>query len=249
MDISAWLARFLNPSSCLFCGQSRSWLCPFCLSKIKKAPPACFGCGRKKSSAFCLDCAPAWALDGLIAYGFYADPVLRQLIKSYKYRFIRAAASPLSGLLAQAWQAQTPFLRPETLPVQIVAVPLAKRRQRWRGFNQSELLAKMLAKNLAWPLINGLKRGGRHHNQAELPLALRRANLKGAFYWDGPVPAERDLILVDDVATTGATLNQAARALKAAGAERVWGLVIARGGQLKASRWSANQDRDNNSSR
>ncbi|MDD5606052.1 MAG: hypothetical protein PHR51_01880 [Patescibacteria group bacterium] len=104
----------------------------------------------------------------------------------------------------------------------IVPVPLHPRRLVMRGYNQAELLASYLG-----DVHNVLKRTRRTLSQTGLSRARRVANVASAFVCVRPVASE--IVLVDDVATTGATLNECAKVLKDAGARRVWGLVVARG--------------------
>jgi ComF family protein len=109
-----------------------------------------------------------------------------------------------------------------------MAIPLHSSRERWRGFNQSLLLAKEIASVNPWPLSNGLKRKKSNHNQAGLKMSERRQNLTNTFYFKGQSLEGENILLIDDVVTSGQTLNQAAKALKKAGAESVWALVLAK---------------------
>ena len=114
-------------------------------------------------------------------------------------------------------------------PGGIVPVPLHPRRLAWRGFNQSLELARLLAADLGRPVLPGALRRIRDTTpQSQLPGARRRANIAGAFLADPAQVAGRSVLLVDDVMTTGATIDTAADALCAAGAARVDVLVVAR---------------------
>ena len=109
-------------------------------------------------------------------------------------------------------------------------IPLHITRQRQRGFNQSEVLAAIVAKYLELPLVKALKRIKKTKPQIDLPQELRAQNIKGAFLVEERVHAlkGKSVILVDDVYTTGATMKEAAKILKRAGAKEVTGLVIAK---------------------
>jgi predicted amidophosphoribosyltransferase len=109
----------------------------------------------------------------------------------------------------------------------VVAVPLSASRLRERGFDQARVLATALASGLALPLLPALTRVRATEAQSRLDLAARRRNLSEAFRARGPVPP-RQVVLVDDVITTGATVDAAARALRAAGARRVLVAAVAR---------------------
>jgi ComF family protein len=112
----------------------------------------------------------------------------------------------------------------------LVPVPLHSRRRRRRGYNQSQLLAEELARRL--PAIDHapgrLLRTRDTPSQVGLDRVQRRANVAGAFRWEGPSLAGRPVLLVDDVATTGATLQACAEALEAGGAGRVTAVTVAR---------------------
>ena len=109
----------------------------------------------------------------------------------------------------------------------IVPIPLSARRLRERGFNQSLLIAQELSNYFVQPLANLLKKSERRP-QSGLAGKKRQANIHGAFLWTGENLSGRKIILVDDVVTTGATLAEAAKVLKRAGAKKVIGLVFAR---------------------
>ena len=112
----------------------------------------------------------------------------------------------------------------------VVPVPLSRKRRRWRGFNQAELLARAVAQNYGLTLdSNNLIRIKHKKPQAKLNEIHRLANVKECFAWRGGDLNKKNIILVDDVVTTGATLNECAKVLKAAGAGQVWGLVVAKG--------------------
>jgi len=109
-------------------------------------------------------------------------------------------------------------------------VPLSKKRLKWRGFNQAEIIANILADNFKLEIdAKNLKRIKNTKPQAKLNERERRNNLADCFSWLGDKLNGRNIILVDDVATTGSTLNECAKVLKQAGASEVWGLVVANG--------------------
>jgi len=112
----------------------------------------------------------------------------------------------------------------------LVPVPLHIRRERWRGFNQSQLIAEKLSDKFGIEIdCHGLKRVKHGKAQAKLSKSERWENIKGSFFWEKESLSGRNIILIDDVVTTGATLNEAAKVLKENGAGEVWGLVVARG--------------------
>jgi ComF family protein len=141
-----------------------------------------------------------------------------------KYRGIRERATLLGDLVAEAIERRP--LEVEAL----VPVPLSTGRRRRRGFNQSELIASQLAERIERPVLGGgLVRTRETPPQVRRTAAERRENVAGAFACPDPeVVAGRRIGLVDDVMTTGATLDACAEILKMAGASRVYAIVVAR---------------------
>jgi ComF family protein len=190
-------------------------------------PPRCGGCGRY-GAAWCPDCARTVervvpiTLAGvpLIAAGRLNGP-LQRAIHRYKYDGRRRLAADLAAPLAEAITTASVAIAAVTF------VPLHPRRQRERGFNQAERLATELAGRLQRPVVRGLSRVRTTPAQVGLSQAERRVNLIGAFAWTGPRPAPLGLALVDDVSTTGATLEAAAAAILEAGGSVAAFLVVA----------------------
>jgi ComF family protein len=149
---------------------------------------------------------------------------LQEAIKALKYDFIGELADPLGSLLALRLHA---FWAKKQ--VEIVSIPLHRRRLAERGFNQSELLAHSIARRLGLPVNTGLMRLKNNPPQVELSSAARRKNMAGVFAWRGDSLKGQTVLLVDDVATTGTTLDEAARVLRKAGARIIWGAVVAKG--------------------
>lgn len=181
----------------------------------------------------CGECrkSPA-AFDKARSFGIYTGN-LRRVILHMKFGRQERLGKRLGELLAGPWDS-LPELRERDAPV-IVPVPLHPSRQRERGFNQAELLAAGLVRALRKGgaelrvAKGGLRRKRATPPQTGLSLAARRENLRGAFEVSHPEQIRgRSVVLIDDVMTTGATLSACARALKRAGAERVFGLTLAR---------------------
>jgi ComF family protein len=149
---------------------------------------------------------------------------VRLAVQRLKYSQERHLVDPLAALLLECLAA-----RPLAVDA-VVPVPLDDRRARSRGYNQAALLAAPVATTLAVPLAPGwLRRTRPTRPQVGLTARDRRANVRGAFACPEPAAvAGRRLLVVDDVMTTGATLEACAEALVAAGAAGVWGIVVAR---------------------
>jgi ComF family protein len=159
--------------------------------------------------------------DGAYCFGAY-EGALRQLIHLFKYRKMRALEGPLGRLLARALPRDRAFDA-------VVPVPLHWKRRWRRGFNQSELLARAMARRCGVPVLNVLSRKRATRSQAGLTNAARRGNVSGAFRARRtPSLDGKRILLVDDVMTTGATAAACAGALKRAGARSVTVLALAR---------------------
>jgi ComF family protein len=148
---------------------------------------------------------------------------VRQAVHDLKYRRIQTRAPVLAGLIVEAFEQ-----RPLAIDV-LVPVPLAAGRLRQRGFNQSALVARQVGASLDLPVLElALARARETTPQVGRALADRRENVSGAFRCPDPTLVAHGRVgLVDDVMTTGATLSACAETLKAAGASRAYGLVVA----------------------
>jgi ComF family protein len=215
----------LFPLRCLGCGRDGSLLCPDCcqsLPRIKQ--PYCQRCGTPLTEGnlcpACISYPPS--IEGIRSVFLFGGTV-RQAIHQFKYRNIKAMAAPLGRLLAD-------YLHTYPLPGDIlVPVPLHSRRLRERGYNQSALLAKETGRLMGLPVDEGtLLRKRDTITQAKTANAAERhLNVTDAFSCRKELGGER-VLLIDDVCTTGATLEACSVALKTAGAGSVWGLTVAR---------------------
>jgi ComF family protein len=167
-----------------------------------------------------------------VAFGNYAGE-LRELLHLLKYEQVRPAADVLGRCLAAAIQQLRPAF--DQTPPLVVPVPLHARKRRERGFNQTELIGRSAIKHLAaqgMPLeisTRLLKRQRATSSQTGLTRHQRRANLRGAFtLGHRDAIRERDILVVDDVYTTGTTISECARLLVRGGAKRVFVATVAR---------------------
>ena len=169
------------------------------------------------------------------ALGQYTG-LLRTAIHRLKYDGKTALAEPLARLLARSLDASTAAVMHPTSPAStlsfdlVTPIPLHPFRLRQRGFNQSERIAFYLARGCGWPLDTGhLIRQRRTRTQTVLDVAARAANVQGAFAVRGKTPyRDKCVLLVDDVLTTQATVREAARVIREAGAARVCVVALAR---------------------
>jgi len=223
----------LFPKECVGCKKEGFLLCPGCYSAMRGVIKfSCPGCGNESFfGRTCKRCAPATPLDGLLFAGFYGNPILRDAIYAWKYSFVERMGDILCNVfLDYAEKYRTIFAGFKEPLVQ--SVPLWPKRLLWRGFNQADILAGVLAGHLGVQKIDVLLRHKKTTPQSELDARERRGNIVGAFI-AGEKAKEtvlgRTVILVDDIYTSGSTLEECARVLKNAGAKEVWGFVLAKG--------------------
>lgn len=224
----------LIPPSCVGCGRVDTILCDGCRASWRFSVPSCFLCGkacpkgtRREAGATCHGCRRRTSVDVFLAPLLMETSSVRKAIHSYKYRRVRGFA-PLFGQMILSYAEYHRVVMPAGSVV--VAIPLHPRRERARGFNQADLLARDVCSRT--PLCYGqdaLKRIRPTSVQASLMGSMRKRNIEGAFAVPDPGRILGNIIiLIDDVKTTGATLNEAARTLKEAGARRVWAVTVAR---------------------
>jgi ComF family protein len=223
----AW-AQFTNllfPPRCGGCCAAGNLWCDACRASVKPVePPWCEKCGEPNiSTRLCSKCqAQPLQIEQIRSVALFLGP-LRQGIHRFKYEKLSSLADPFGALLADYWH--TAQLTADWL----IPVPLHPSRERDRGYNQSNLLAQRLAAQVGIPVISkGLRRTRVTAVQMELNAAQRKDNVSGAFACaDQRVQGAR-VIIIDDVCTTGATLEACAEALLKTGAASVMGLTLAR---------------------
>jgi len=206
----------------LGCGREGGWLCARCLREkiVVVEVNVCPGCGSRDNGFWmCGDCCTLWQLDGLLVC-WQKSELVKRLVHYLKYLVVHN----LAGLMARVYADR---LMKEKFDV-VVPVPIGTKRYRKRGFNQSELIASRLAKLLNLEYDDGLVRIKETRSQVGLSRNDRLKNVTGVFMAKKTLTNLR-VLLVDDVCTTMATLNECSRALKKAGAKEVVGIVLARG--------------------
>jgi len=217
------LRQTLFGQDCLLCATASGaqMLCPACHASLPHIVHACPRCAAQSTGHVCGECLkhpPAFdRTRAALEYAFPTD----KLIQALKYGGQLALAKLFGELLAVALADQT---RPEL----ILPMPLHPTRLKMRGFNQALEIAKVIAKRFDIPLAPGLaQRVVDTTPQASLPIDARHKNIKGAFACDMDLRGQR-IAVVDDVMTSGATLNELAKILKRAGAAQVDVWVVAR---------------------
>ena len=227
------LLDLLFPKKCVGCKRVGSYFCPNCIKEIKQNDLVCPKCERLSLSGVVhAICKRKFGLDGLWSLGTY-DPPLKIAIQKLKYKWVSLLAQDLINILVEYWARYNPFLLDQIKKDLgqnwlIVPVPLHKKRQNWRGFNQSAELAKLLAKKTGLKYSDCLLRTRNTKQQVGLPASERRQNIKGAFaLTHNSSPITHNIILIDDVWTTGSTLKECCYILKKGGAKEVWALTMA----------------------
>jgi competence protein ComFC len=226
---------FLFPRRCLSCGQPGRYFCKACLETASlKQDWICPECGRGSFGGEVHGrCQRAWGLDGLISLWSYRG-LVRLGVQALKYDFLTDMRLELNSLVTTGLLAKLSserggrwkiFLKKQ--PV-LVAVPLYWRRQNWRGFNQAELIAELVAERLNLRRADWLERCRSTKPQVKLSKEKRQANVSSAFRVRPGLELGERVLLVDDVWTTGATIKAAAKELKRAGVKIVWALTLAR---------------------
>ena len=225
----------LFPLSCFGCKTDSALLCQVCCSKIKpryeQSCPycrkhitphgeTCFGCSSAKNS-----------LDGVFVAYDYNQPLVHTTLHAFKYHSLESLSDPLSQLFAQAIVSSG-----LPLPDCIFPVPLHPWRLRYRGFNQSEILATSLSTTLLPGIVIPLDTQSLIRHRFTLPqqrmpdAPSRKNNIKNAFSFTKqkhyPIK-EKSIWLIDDISTTASTLDACAKVLKKSGAKRVFGIVFA----------------------
>jgi len=208
------------------CGRGGAFLCRECNNKlVYLQPPLCIRCSKPiNSGIICSKCqSQAWDIDGICSVFKYGGAI-RQAIIEFKYHNIKALADPLSNFMAV-------YLRRSHLSFDIIIpVPIHRRRLRERGYNQSLLLARRVGRMIQVPVVEGVLIRTRYtHSQAlSANVNQRRENIKNAFKCVNRQIVGKRILLIDDVCTSGATLDSCAASLKSAGAVSVWGLTLAK---------------------
>lgn len=231
-SLKTFVLDMLFPEFCAGCGTEGLILCSSCRETIRMIPPACFVCKKLvPANGLAMPgkaCKPCRRKTRIYAYlsPFAYEAAIRKLIHALKYRRMRAASPILAELLHAYLTYHEIHLPADSI---LIPVPLHKRRERIRGFNQSRLIADLLGKKLGIKAASDiLQKIKATTAQMELSGTERRANLKGAFaVSDTGVIRNRTCILIDDVKTTGTTLEEAARVLNGAGAKRIWAITVA----------------------
>ncbi len=212
-----WLIDIIFPINCLQCNTTGKYLCNKCIKK-------------QKISLRIQDKEAMTNLDGVIAFFNYDNTIISTLIKRLKYNFETDVMQTIDDLFYRIDKKYGFMLNSFFSEYTIIPVPLHSLRFRTRGFNQSELIANIVAKHFNIKTFGlGLERIKNSTAQVQLNNTERRRNLKNSFRWNNIYDIPDKVLLIDDVYTTGTTMNQCATILKKCGTQKVFGLTLACG--------------------
>ena len=235
--IKQFILDIIFPVSCIGCLKESEWICRACLTTIKiQEKQVCPICREQTSKgSVCNTCKGSSDLSGLLIATSYDNQLIQKAIHAMKYCFIQELALPLAqqliAMLDKVDNLAVKAILKNPENVVITAVPLHPKRKLERGFNQAALLARIIASHYSLHYVPDLLQRKRYTEmQANLDKQNRIANMHNAFQVKrGLNKIQKNVILIDDVATTLSTLNECAKALKKANCNQIWGLVVARG--------------------
>ncbi|MEA3309494.1 MAG: ComF family protein [Chloroflexota bacterium] len=221
-----WLADLLMPPCCVSCGRLGGWLCADCAATLPLfVGPLCVRCGRAwEGSGLCPVCRETPLQTNPIRAAFLFEGAIRDVIHALKYRGGADVVATLAPRMREAWLSQ------EMSGEVLIPVPLHAQREAQRGYNQAALLAVALGREMGLPVVGVLQRVRNTTSQTKLNRRERRANVAQAFTLAATKKnfQGKHVVLVDDVATTGATLEACAITLLQGGAKNVSAFTLAR---------------------
>ena len=229
MSFSEYIISAIAPLSCLGCGIEGQALCIACSTpEILPFGERCWRCNRQSLGARV--CSSCRSFRGPTTVWINSDyhGLVQAAVKKYKFSHARSLAQPMASLMAQTLKLYNQASTINRRQYLVVALPTATSRKRRRGFGHSELLARHIAARLGLKNLNAIGRLDQSRQVGAAKL-VRLNQLQGNYFVKHPESvANRNILLVDDVVTTGASLREAARVLRSAGAQRVDALVFAK---------------------
>lgn len=230
-SVGNFFVETLFPASCYGCGKADSYLCSECCERALSTHPICPHCSRALPNGHLGEqCQRTLALDRLYTIADYKNRTVGKLIRDMKYRLSYKLADSLADM-THRWLVSRNYIKDFHADMIIIPVPSHKRKQKERGFNPAERIARRLAPLLALPhKTNILIKTIATPSQVKVKnRTLRLENIRGSFsvYPNHGIKG-KTILLIDDVITTGSTMRECTRVLKKAGARAVWGLAVAR---------------------
>ena len=216
---------FIFPEVCLICAENKGYICNKCLKTFPRPCFKCFRCSRKNPfGLYCTSCRKKDLPDRILA-GLAYQGKLKDAIYQYKFEDAYKLSEDFSKSLIPIVKGIKNYKR-----YVLTFVPLSRSRERYRGYNQSKLLADKVACYLKMQVLDLLERKGQDETQVTSKTKLaRKRNIKGVFSVKKDIKIPENIILIDDVVTTGATVEEATRVLKRAGVKKVVVVALAMG--------------------
>ncbi len=232
-SIREYFLEMLFPRTCLICGKAGDWICYDCLTSIEIIEyQYCPFCKKRVFQEGTCSQHRNKNLNGLFFAVSYQDKIIQRLIKQYKYPpFLKELSFYFAFLIiAHFLASENKIILKDKASSLIIPIPLNIRKIKWRGFNQSQAIAQLLSEYLKISYsFNSLIKTKKTLSQTGLDREERAKNIANSFLIKNhQLIKDKTVFLVDDVVTTGATMEEAARVLKEVGAKEVWGIALAR---------------------
>lgn len=233
--INLWqfIIDLVFPKNCLSCNQEGSYLCNECLNKISlNNKTSCVFCQKDSElNRICEECVNKTALKAVFVVADYNNEILQDLLHNLKYNYIQEISNILIKLInkyIEKFNILNKF-QLKTKTSIIVPVPLHKKKYLARGYNQADLIAEKFCLINDFTKHQFIKRIKNTPSQVNLNRQERLNNLSGAFVYnnDKNIDKNKKIIIIDDVLTTGSTLNECANVLASQGFKEIYGLVLA----------------------
>jgi len=224
------IADLVFPKKCLVCKSTGDYVCRKCLARVSKVEFVCVGCFRPSIDGMTHQkCKKPHGMDAMISIWSYKG-VIRSALKTLKYKYVSEIAGELANQIIAEFAAGSIVFPRKIL---LVPIPLSRSRENWRGFNQAQMLGKLLAQKMKWGYADLLVRTKNTRTQTGLDKKSRQKNVKGIFavnndYLSKTLAKDYNVLILDDVWTTGATMKEATKVLKRNKIPVVWGLTVAR---------------------
>jgi len=226
------LLDFFFPKYCVNCKKIGDYLCPSCFTRLSfDTKNICLVCGRPSYDGLTHEpCKGKNSIEGSFTGVVYAH-IAKKLVYKFKYKpYIYNLSGLIGDLLYESLAQNEEFNKILKLKPVLIPIPLSGRKFKKRGYNQSEILANGLARKLGFEVCNCLERVKETSSQVGLSREERRENISGAFGFINHKSRviNRNVLLIDDVLTTGATFSEACRVLKKAGVGKIWAIAFAK---------------------
>ncbi len=238
MKFGEFVYNLFFPSRCVYCGEvvpMGEYSCDACRSTLPRIQEPCLYCAEEKSKCTCAK--KQGNADSFAAPFYYSGGVSRAVLKmKSKIRYVRPLAEETANTVKRVY-ADVDFDL-------VTCVPMHPKRMKQRGFNHAALLAGNIADLLAMPFKNTLKMIYEPKNQHSLSASLRSGNVKGIYdIINEKDVTDKNILLIDDIKTSGATLNECALMLKLYGARRVYAAVCAVSDKRRTAKQKTEKER------